>query len=243
VEGTENAEAPRRLADLKPAMKLEGRVTKIELFGAFIDVGVERDGLVHISRLKQGSVFRVDDVLEEGQEVEVWVHSVDSNAGRLELTMIRPVLLKWKDLKEGKRLKGRVMRLENFGAFVEIGAERPGLIHVSEMSNEYVSNPADIVRVGDEVEVVVVQVDRKKRQIRLSMKEAFIEFEAEEEEVDEETPTAMEFALRQALEGTEQEEIGPESSPVETSGSNQQELEDILERTLKHRVQSSSSNK
>jgi transcriptional accessory protein Tex/SPT6 len=243
VEGTENAEAPRRLADLKPAMKLEGRVTKIELFGAFIDVGVERDGLVHISRLKQGSVFRVDDVLEEGQEVEAWVHSVDSNAGRLELTMIRPVLLKWKDLKEGKRLKGRVMRLENFGAFVEIGAERPGLIHVSEMSNEYVSNPADIVRVGDEVEVVVVQVDRKKRQIRLSMKEAFIEFEAEEEEVDEETPTAMEFALRQALEGTEQEEIGPESSPVETSGSNQQELEDILERTLKHRVQSSSSNK
>jgi small subunit ribosomal protein S1 len=243
VEGTENAEAPRRLADLKPAMKLEGRVTKIELFGAFIDVGVERDGLVHISRLNQDSVFRVDDVLEEGQEVEVWVHNVDSNAGRLELTMIRPVLLKWKDIKEGKRLKGQVVRLENFGAFVEIGAERPGLIHVSEMSSEYVSNPADIVRVGDEVEVVVVQVDRKKRQIRLSMKEAFIEFEAEEEEVEEETPTAMEFAMRQALEGTEQEEIEPESTPVETAGSNQKELEDILERTLKHRVQSSSSDK
>lgn len=243
MEGTENAEAPRRLADLKPALKLEGRVTKIELFGAFIDVGVERDGLVHISRLKQGSVFRVDDVLEEGQEVEVWVHSVDANAGRLELTMIRPVLLKWKEIKEGKRLKGRVVRLENFGAFVEIGAERPGLIHVSEMSSEYVSNPADIVRVGDEVEVVVVEVDRKKRQIRLSMKEAFLEFEADEEEVEEETPTAMEFALRQALEGTDQEDAEPESTPVEAAGSNQQELEDILERTLKHRVQSSSSNK
>jgi ribosomal protein S1 len=241
VEGSDNAEAPRRLADLKPAMNLDGRVTKIELFGAFIDVGVERDGLVHISRLKQGSVFRVDDVLKEGQEVEVWVHSVDHNAGRLELTMIRPVQLKWKDIKDGKRLKGKVVRLENFGAFVDIGAERPGLIHVSEMSSEYVSNPADIVQVGDEVEVVVVNIDRKKRQIRLSMKETLIEFEADEEEVEEETPTAMEFALRQALEHTEQAEIEEESPPEEAPGSDQQELEDILARTLKHRVQSSSN--
>ena len=69
------------------------------------------------------------------------------------------------------QLKGKVVRLENFGAFIDIGAARPGLVHVSELSSDYVTNPADIVSVGDEVEVRVVELDRKKRQIRLSMKE------------------------------------------------------------------------
>jgi small subunit ribosomal protein S1 len=243
VESIENAALPSRLEDLKPSMKLEGRVTKIELFGAFVDVGAEREGMVHISMLKQGHVNRVEDVVQEGQQVEVWVHRVDPNAGRLELTMIRPVQLKWKDIHPSQQLKGKVVRLESFGAFIDVGAERPGLVHVSELSTEYVSNPSEIVSVGDKVDVRVIDVDRRKRQIRLSMKEASITAVDEEEEAEEQPPTAMEFALRQALE--QSDEVTDKNRSVPKSGRKDKrpELEDILARTLKHRVRTASSGK
>ena len=241
VENQEDNDYRYKLVDLKPSMKLDGRVTKVGLFGAFVDVGAECNGLVHISMVKQGNVNRVEDVLQVGQEVEVWVRRVDPNAGRLELTMIKPIMLKWNKIKPGLKLKGKVIRLEKFGAFVDVGAERPGLVHVSELSTEYVSDPSDVVKVGDEIEVSVVDTNRKKRQIRLSMKEAAIEVE-DDEEVKEEVPTAMEFALRQALEQTEDEES--ETQPISHSNqkSGRKELEDILDRTLKHRVRTASSS-
>src|SRR3972149_2490559 len=123
-------------------MRLEGRVTKIGLFGVFVDVGLAQPGLVHISKIRNEPVNRIEDVVQPGQVVEVWVQRVDLNAGRLELTMIPPLLMGWQGPKPGVRLKGKVVRLEPFGAFVEIGAERPGLVHVSEMSDEYVRNPS-----------------------------------------------------------------------------------------------------
>ena len=166
MSSKENIETRLNLKDLKPAMKLEGRVTKTDLMGAFVDVGAECDGLIHISKIKDGQVNRVEDVVEVGQEVEVWVHRVDSKTGRLELSMLKPILLKWKDIKTGEHLKGKIIRIENFGAFVDVGAERPGLVHISEMSNDYVNDPSEIVSLGDEVEVNVIEVDRKKRQIR-----------------------------------------------------------------------------
>jgi predicted RNA-binding protein with RPS1 domain len=69
-------------------------------------------------------------------------------------------------------VKGKVDRLETYGAFVDIGAERPGLVHVSEMSHDYVKNPAEVLKVGDEVEAKILDVDRRKKQIRLSIKAA-----------------------------------------------------------------------
>jgi ribosomal protein S1 len=197
--------------------------------------------MIHISMLQEGHVTRVDEVVEVGQEVEVWVHKVDPNSGRLELTMIRPVQLKWKDIEPGMQLKGKVVRLENFGAFIDIGAARPGLVHVSELSSDYVTNPADVVSVGDEVEVRVVELDRKKRQIRLSMKEMIPEI-ADVEEESEEVPTAMEVALRQALDPSMPEDATstPETPQQETK--TRKELDDILSRTLKKRIQTSSSD-
>jgi ribosomal protein S1 len=236
----ENADSPIRLADLKPSMKLEGRVKKIELFGAFVDVGAERDGMIHISMLQKGHVARVDEIVDVGQEVEVWVHKVDPNAGRLELTMIRPVELKWKEIKTGIQLKGKVVRLEDFGAFIDIGAARPGLVHVSELSSDYVTNPSDVVRVGDEVEVRVVELDRRKRQIRLSMKEMLPEI-ADMEEESEEVPTAMEVALRQALDQSMPDGSASSEKKHHQDKKTKKELDDILSRTLKHRVKSSSS--
>jgi ribosomal protein S1 len=139
------------------------------------------------------------------------------------------------------KLKGTVTRLADFGAFIDIGAEREGLVHVSEMSNEYVSSPKDIVSMGDSVEVNVLEIDRKRRQIRLSMKSTEFEYEEEEEQPEEQVPTAMELALREALEDTD------EGKPVQPAASerpgkkDRRELEDILSRTLEHRVRTGTS--
>lgn len=238
MSAEEHSDKVLTLAELKPAMELKGRVTKLGLFGAFVDIGAEKEGLIHISMLSREHINRVEDVLQEGQEVEVWVHRVDHEAGRIELTMIRPIQLKWKNIKTGMRLKGNVVRVESYGAFIDVGAERPGLVHVSEISTDYVSDPRDIVSVGDEVDVSVIDFDRKKRQIRLSMKELLLEIEPDEE-VEEETPTAMEVALRQALNGTDETETVPETSTDSSQETDRKELDEILDRTLKHRVRTS----
>jgi len=238
----DNISSPIQLADLKPKTLMRGIVTKIELFGAFVDVGLEVPGLLHISKLRREQVNRVQDVLQEGQEVEVWVDRVDPELRRLELSMIRPVELKWHDINPGKKVTGKVVRLEKFGAFVDIGAARPGLVHVSEMSTSYVTDPAEVVHVGDKVEVTILDIDRKKRQIRLSMK---VEEEVESftEETEEEPPTAMEAALRRALNENDQTEASVKYvGTQQKKGKGRKELEDIFTRTLEQRVKASSDN-
>jgi predicted RNA-binding protein with RPS1 domain len=236
--GTEEKSDLLNYSDLKPNMHLQGTVVKIELFGAFVDVGLETPGLVHISKVKRGPVNRIEDILQEGQEVDVWVQKVEPDAKRLELTMIRPIELNWNDLKPGVKAKGKVVRLEKFGAFVDIGAERPGLVHVSEMSTEYVPDPSEILKVDDVIDVVVIDLDRKKKQIRLSIRAAEeVEELAEDEEEVEEPPTAMEFALRKAMNDEPVTSVDAEV-PAKAEKS-QSELEDILSRTLQQRVKTS----
>ena len=234
--------APRRLSDLEPKMRLDGKVTRVELFGAWVDVGLEREGLVHISMLKEGHVNRAEDVVKVGDEVQVWVHRVDTNAGRLELTMIPPLALEWGEIRPGMNLTGKVVRLEKFGAFVDIGAERSGLVHVSEMSDGYISGPSEIVHVGDEVEVRVLEVDRKKRQIRLSMKDDPMA-QMEEPATEEAPPTAMEFAMRRALGQGEAPEAPGEPVRRSRQKRDQKEQEDILHRTLEQRLKTAASDK
>jgi len=235
---------PLEIGDLKPKMPLKGKVIKIELFGAFVDVGLEKPGLIHISQLQHGHVNRVEDLVKEGDEVDVWVHKVNADTGRLELSMVKPVALDWREIKAGMKFSGDITRLENFGAFVDIGAERPGLVHISEMSEGYVSNPADLVKVGDTVEVSVLGVDRKKRQIRLSMKDAIVDEreQLEDDEPEEVTATAMEVALRKALGESDADAVRIADTGRKSGRSaKSDELEDILSRTLKSRVQTSSS--
>src|SRR5215211_1082896 len=158
------AQAPQRLEDLQPKMKLTGTVKKIELFGAFVDVGVGRDGLVHISAMSKKPVNKVEDVVKEGDTVTVWVRRVDTQAGRIELSMVEPSGLDWSDIRNGQIYTGKVVKIEKFGAFIDVGAERPGLIHISELANYRVENVTEIVKMGDTVEVKVIGVDSRKRQ-------------------------------------------------------------------------------
>jgi transcriptional accessory protein Tex/SPT6 len=196
---------PSDTRDLRPKMKLRGAVSRVELFGAFVDIGVGQDGLVHISQLRDGQVNRVADVVSVGDEVTVWVTRVDLRRGRISLTMIEPPERTLADLEPGMVLTGKVSRLARFGVFVDIGVERDGLVHVSEIAQGYVRDPAEYVSVGEEVEVRVVSVDLRKKQIELSMKDLPTrELGQAEEEGEESVPTTVELALKEAMSQSEQ---------------------------------------
>ena len=161
-----------RPVEIKRKMKFTGSVEKVSLAGAVINIGSEQPAVLHISQItaenEDESLKRVEDMLEVGQAVDVWVRKVKDD--HIELTMIKPLDLEWREIKKGMAVKGKVVRLEKFGAFVEIGAERPGLIHISEMAHGYVRSPSDMLKEGDEIEAEVLEVSRRKKQIKLSMK-------------------------------------------------------------------------
>jgi small subunit ribosomal protein S1 len=196
---------PETIDNLEPKMKVTGKVLKTSLAGAIVDVGVGFPGVIHISKISKDSVSRVSDVLKKGQEVEVWIQRVDPETKKIELTMLEPLGMDWRDIKPNMEVTGVVTRLEKYGVFVDIQAERPGLVHISEMAHGYVRTPADIVKKGQEVSVKVLKVDRRKKQIKLSMKaleEAPVnEYVIEQEENAKKvvTPTAFEAAMRKAM--------------------------------------------
>lgn len=160
---------------IKAKTQYKGKVIKLNLAGAVLDIGTGKPGFLHVSQVvaPEGvQIKRVEDVLKVGEEVDVWIKRIARKDGeeRIELTMVKPLDLEWREIKVGDTVKGKVVRLEKFGAFVEIGAERPGLVHISEMAHGYVKVPSDVCKEGDEIEAQVIDVNKRKKQIKLSMK-------------------------------------------------------------------------
>lgn len=231
---TNNNSAPTSFDDLTPKMQVEGTVKKIELFGALVDIGVGRLGLLHISQLSDKHVRNVTDVLNEGDRVTVWVQEVDRERGRFSLTMLKPPAVTWNDINVGSVFTGEVMRVEKFGVFVDFGAERPGMVHVSELAKGYVGDPSEVVNLGDDLEVKVIGVNRRKKQIDLSVR-ALEEPTAttyESNEPDEDMPTAMELALRQAMEKADVDFGSRGNKRRNKKNRRQAEREEIFARTL-----------
>lgn len=246
--------APETISDLKPKMKVKGTVQRLELYGAFIDIGVGTNALIHISQLSQDRVNRVSDVLNEGDEVEVWVSKVEPERNQIMVSMLEPLAVEWSDLKVGQAYTGTITRLENFGAFVDIGAEREGLVHVSELSHDYIKHPSEAFKVGDEVQVQVLGFNRRKRRIDLSIKALQQKAEPEvqvvvkddgrvtaadidEEEEDFDMPTAMELAMREAMgndaiDSYRDRRRKKGSKKQRRRERNRRQQDDILERTL-----------
>ncbi len=239
--------APSSLDQIKRKTHFTGKVVKIGLAGAVIDVDQGVPGVLHISQLRQEPVNRVEDVLQIGQEVEVWVRRVSPKGDRIELTMIRPLDLEWREMKKDMVVKGKVVRLERFGAFVDIGAERPGLIHISELTHDYIRNVEEVLKEGDEVEVKILDVDRKKKQIKLSrkaMEEQVIkvvqqkEAAPEEEETEVPVPTVMEAAMREAMLRVKTRDEETPRARGRKGNRSRNDLESIFERTLEHKARS-----
>lgn len=160
--------------ELGPKLKEQftGKVVKMSLAAALVDIGLDMPSVIHITQIPrpEGDVTpkNLSDLLSVGQEITVWVRRVKDN--RVELTMIKPFDLEWREIKKEMTVKGTVVRMEPFGVFVEIGAERPGLIHISELAHNYVKQPSDVVSIGQEIEAQVLEVNRRKKQIKLSVK-------------------------------------------------------------------------
>ncbi len=237
---------PTSINDLKPKMQLKGTVSRLELYGAFIDLGIGPSALIHISQLGKEHVNRVADVLNVGDEVSVWVDKVDLPREQVMVTMVPPLAVEWGELEKGQVYTGAVKRLESFGAFIDIGAEREGLVHISELSHNYVKHPSEVITVGDDIQVQVLGFSKRKRRIDLSIKNLLEKPESAannqatpaevyefEEEIEEAMPTAMEFALRQAM-GDSMPARSTKGSKKKRKrqGRNREQQEDILSRTL-----------
>jgi transcriptional accessory protein Tex/SPT6 len=220
---------PSSIEELQPKMQLNGTVTRTELYGAFVDLGLERDGLIHISRLADHRVKKVTDEVNVGDTVNVWVHNVDPDRGRIALTMVEPPDVDWTDLDVGRVFSGKVVRIERYGAFVDIGAERPGLMHVREMG-DYVRNPEEIVRIGDTIEVRVLKLDRRKKQIDLTFHTEAEDMPVDEDEEEDPALSAMEIAFLQAQALSSDDRLS--RTRKNKRQRRDQDMDDIYRRTL-----------
>jgi predicted RNA-binding protein with RPS1 domain len=171
-------------------MQLQGKVTSIALYGIFVDVGVGRDGLVHISEMSDKRVESPTDIVEIGTPVDVWVKSVDPDARRISLTMRDPNRPKPErterraprkreinrerlaEMKPGDTIEGVISSLAPFGAFVDLGVGKDGLVHVSELAEGRVERPEDAVQVGERYTFKVLEVDPEGNRISLSLRRA-----------------------------------------------------------------------
>ncbi len=251
ADGNGAVAQPTTVGDLQRKMKVTGTVKRTELYGAFIDLGVGTDAILHVSQLGDRGT-RVADAMKPGDSIDVWVDKVKVDENQVMVTLIEPLGVEWRDLAPEKAFTGKVTRLENFGAFVSIGAEKDGLVHISEISHEYIKHPSQALGVGDEVEVQVLSFSKRKRRINLSIKnlldkpeavvaqEEFARGEVFEEEPQEEVPTAMEFALRRAMNDDEEddnEDYHPSrrrmpKNKKQKRRRRQRERDDIIARTL-----------
>lgn len=241
---------PRKVVKtLAVGQEVEGVVKRVTEFGAFIDIGVGRDGLVHVSEMAQGRVSKPSDVVKEGDKVQVWIKELDREKNRISLSMIQPGTMTLRDLDEGAIVRGRVTRLERYGAFVDVGVGRDGMLHVKEMGRGYVEKPEDVVTVGDEIDVQVIGLDRRRGRIDLSIKEllppapeaapvAAPQGEPAEVEdfpvmVEEQFLSPFEAALQQAKGGAERRRDRKKKG-TRTWEFDDDEEEDLIQRTIAH---------
>lgn len=166
----------RLLTELEQGDIRQGRVVNLTDFGAFVDIG-GLEGLVHISELSWKRVNDPRDVLQHGQEVEVYVLDVDQERQRVALSLKRLETDPWTIVdqlyEEGQLVEAAVTKLAQFGAFARIADdyELEGLIHISELSDDRVNHPREVVQPGQTVTLRIIRVDPEQRQIGLSLKQ------------------------------------------------------------------------
>ena len=210
LEEARKAERSEILSKLQPGMRLKGTVSSIVDFGAFVDLG-GIDCLIHISELSWNHVNHPSEVVKVGQEVEVQVLDVDLNRERISLGLKQTTEDPWRTLVKkypvDAIVEGVVTKLVPFGAFVDLGDGIEGLVHISEMAKQHVDAPAQVCKVGDKVQVKVMEIDLDRRRISLSMKAAAetLGFEVEVEPMDKPEEAAEATEAAETVEATDAE--------------------------------------
>lgn len=157
-----------------------GEVVKAEVkrftdFGAFVDInGV--DGLIHLSQISWSHVKSAESILKKGQIVDVKIIEADREKNRISLSIKALTPEPWSNIEEkypeGSAVLGKVVRISDFGAFVELEPGVDGLVHISKITNERINNPADVLNIGDEVKAIILSVDVENKKISLSIRDA-----------------------------------------------------------------------
>ena len=157
---------------------VEGTVRNLTNYGAFIEIEEGIDGLLHISDMSwTRKIGHPNEILEKGQRIRCQVLNVDQDRKRIALGLKQLRDDPWETdipgrYEPGDVVKGKVTKLTNFGVFVELEPGLEGLLHISELADHKVDSPEEVVKVGDEIEVKILRVDRTERKIGLSRKKA-----------------------------------------------------------------------
>jgi small subunit ribosomal protein S1 len=175
LEETQSEKRGQFLNELKKGQVRSGQVSSIVNFGAFVDLGGV-DGLVHVSELSWKHIDHPSEVVEVGQEVTVEVLDVDMDRERVSLSLKATQEDPWQQFARthqiGQVVPGKVTKLVPFGSFVRVDEGIEGLVHISELAERHVEIPEQVVQVGDEILVKVIDIDLERRRISLSLKQA-----------------------------------------------------------------------
>lgn len=205
------------LSKIEPGEVIEGVVKNVTNFGAFIDLG-GIDGLMHISEMSWGRVNNPDEVLKNGDSIKVFVKSIDGK--RIALSRKFPDENPWVDATDrygvGNIVTGRVARMADFGAFVELAPGVDALLHVSQISKDHIEKPSDVLTVGEEITAKIVEFRAEDRKISLSIKALTDDSDEAKEESNEDYADVDQEEVGKMLEDEakmeESESAEPESA-------------------------------
>jgi small subunit ribosomal protein S1 len=233
LEESQSEGRKKFLESLHKNERRKGTVSSIVNFGAFVDIGGGVDGLVHVSELSWKHVDHPSEVVAVGQEVDVEVLDVELDRERVSLSLKATQEDPWREFERkhqsGEIISGQVTKLVPFGAFVRVAEGIEGLVHISELSEQHVESPDQVLSVGEQVRVKVVDVDVPRRRISLSMRrvteepEVLPEPEISAETVPEISPEAESEIGAAATPAVEPEgPEAPETLPAEPAGPDQE---------------------
>ena len=175
IEEEREKKKKRLLEELQEGQTVNGVVKNIVDFGAFVDLG-GIDGLLHITDMSWGRINHPSEMLSIDDEIEVKILSIDYQNERIALGLKQKSRSPWVDVEDkypvGSRVKGRVVNVMSYGAFVKLETGIEGLVHISEMSwTKRINHPSEVVQIGDIVDVVVLDINKEKQEISLGMKQ------------------------------------------------------------------------
>ncbi len=223
VQETRESLKDRLLGELKEEDVRVGRVTSVAEFGAFVNID-GADGLVHLSEISWDRIQHPNEVLKVGQEVKVKVISIDHDRRRIGLSIRQlqedPWMARVKHLKEGQLIEGKITHLTKFGAFARLDEDLEGLIHISELSENRIAHPKEVVKEGDQVTLRIIKVDPERRRIGLSLRKV-------------DSPAYSDLDWKMAL----SEEVHGADAEVEAEAEAEVETEVKAETEVEHEVE------